>query len=189
MSEVVENKTFKGEAEKLLPFLTGAEFYDCIFESCDFSEQPMQNLKFIDCSFKKSNLSNVSVTNSVFSDCLFEESKLLGINWCVARPLRDVNFKECHMNFTVFQELDMRKTSFKGSVIREADFAGAKLQQADFSDCDLSGSIFNNANLSKAKLLGAEGYYIDPKNTIVKGCIVEMPEAMSLLKALEIDVR
>jgi len=192
MSDCYEDLTLQSTSQLAEFAGSDAEFYNCRFEKIDFSalqdEGFFPGKRFIDCEFLGANLSNQNLLNSLFRSCHFNQSKLLGLNWCSARPPEDLKFIDCQMNLSVFQELDLEKTSFKGSSLREADFSRAKLQKALFEDCDLSGAVFNQADLRAASFRGAVGYFVDPSITQLKGTKVQMPEALSLLRALEIDV-
>ena len=70
----------------------------------------------------------------------------------------------------------------------EVDFREADLSRADFSGTDLSNSLFSKTDLSGADFSQARNYHLDPGQNKLKGAKFSLPEAMSLLYAMEIDL-
>ena len=171
--------------QKILP-LKGPEFIECIFRSIDFTQLNFTLFKFIECKFENCNFSNISVKNATFRDCHFLKSKLVGINFAEVATLSTPQFHECVLDYSVFQSLNLSNCQFKSCSMKEADFYECNLTKAVFTDSSLEAAVFNKANLSQADLRGAIHYSIDLKETNLKKAKFHLPEALSLLKSLDI---
>lgn len=165
-----------------------SEFIDCTFEKLDLTNVSLKNTKILESQFKHCNLSGVSLLNATISDCKFSECKLTGVNWSNSKRLNALNFSDCLMHYNVFQEVDLQNAIFKKADLKESDFSNSRLMDANFEEANLLGAIFNGSDLRKADLRGAKNYLIDPKYTLVKGAKFSLPEALSFLKSLEINV-
>ena len=164
------------------------EFIDCTFIGVNFSDQSVKNSKFIDCKFNSCNCSGLNVLNTTFRDSQYENSKLMGINWSLANTISNLMILNSQLDFSVFQNLDLSQSVFENSSVREVDFSDSKLVKAKFVECNLAGSIFNGCDLSGADLSSALDYTIDPNFTKLKKAKFSMPEAMSLLRSLDIII-
>jgi fluoroquinolone resistance protein len=71
-------------------------------------------------------------------------------------------------------------------IAREVSFEEADLTKADCRGTDFSGSRFNHTNLTEADFTGALNYAISPSDNTLKKTRFSLPEAMSLLHALDI---
>ena len=173
--------------------LTSSEFFDCAFTECSFVESVFQKCRFVDCTFQDCDLSLAQVPESIFSGTVFEDTKCIGINWAQAdwptpglgKPIR---FKTCAISHSTFIGLSLVGLQIADSIALDVDFREADLSQADFSGTDLAESLFNQTNLSKADLSQARNYLIDPSNNELKGARFSLPEAMSLLHSMDIDL-
>ena len=70
----------------------------------------------------------------------------------------------------------------------DVDFREADLSKADFSGTDLTGAQFGRTNLTGANLESARNYRIVPAENTLKGARFSLPEAMSLLSGLDIEI-
>lgn len=82
----------------------------------------------------------------------------------------------------------MSGTIFSACEIKETHFINAKLAKTSFSDSSLEGSVFHNTDLAGADFQGAERYSINPSTNNVKKAHFSSPEALSLLKELDIII-
>lgn len=173
--------------------LTSSEFFDCVFKDCSFAESVFHKCRFVDCTFQKCDLGLVQMPECSFSGTVFEHSKCIGINWAQAdwptpglgKPIR---FKACAISHSTFIGLNLIGIQIVDSIALDVDFREADLSQADFSGTDLSESLFNQTNLSKADLSRARNYLIDPAKNELKGARFSLPEAMSLLYNMDIEL-
>jgi uncharacterized protein YjbI with pentapeptide repeats len=80
----------------------------------------------------------------------------------------------------------MKSVILRKCIAREASFEEADLTGADCQETDFSGSRFNLTNLTEADFRGAFNYTISPPDNTLKKTKFSLPEAMSLLHALDI---
>jgi uncharacterized protein YjbI with pentapeptide repeats len=168
-------------------------FEDCVFERCVLKEAVFEHCVLRECRFTECDLSLLRVPGTVISGCELEDCKAMGINWTEARwptarlsvPLR---FERCVLSHSTFLGLDLSEIPFMECIIRDADFREACLSGCVFQGTDLAGSVFHEADLSGADLSGARDYSIDARRTVLKGARFSLPEALSLLGGLEIEL-
>lgn len=140
-----------------------AEYENCSFKHCDFSNQDLSEYKFIDCIFQNCNLSLVKLSKTAFQDIQFIHCKLLGIRFEECNPFSlSFSFKGCLLNHATFYQLKIPKTKFAHCSLLDVDFTGTDLSGSSFESCNLSGAIFDRTNLEKADLRKADGFSIDP---------------------------
>ncbi len=173
--------------------LAGSEFYDCYFEACTFAESVIQGCRFVACSFKECDLSLVQLSGSAFSATRFLDSRIIGVDWTQADWSgvslgQPIGFERCALRHSTFIGLSLAGIQIKDCLAADVDFREADLSQADFSDSDLNQSLFSNTNLSQADLRTARNYHIAPGQNVLTGARFALPEAMSLLYNLDIDL-
>jgi fluoroquinolone resistance protein len=185
-----EQKTFrKIDAPKQT--VKGKSFQNCSFVQCDLKEIAFEGCKFRDCTFKGCDLSLMKIKNSVFADVKFEDTKVVGINWTEAMwgknsLLGSLSFTECTLNYSTFIGLKMHKLAIVRTVAKDVDFSEADLTKATFDETDLSDSRFHHTNLTEANLSKATNYSIAATNNTLKKTRFSLPEAVSLLRSLDI---
>ncbi|MGE3317997.1 MAG: pentapeptide repeat-containing protein [Candidatus Berkiella sp.] len=168
-------------------------FDNCTFSSCNFSNSTFHKCKFHECHFIHCNLSLIKVTKCSFFDTYFEGSKIIGVNWTNANwptitlscPLR---FNQCILNDCSFMSLSLREMSMIDCKAHDVDFRDADLTQADFSQSDFTNSLFNQTLLAEANFTDAINYNINVFENNVKRAKFSLPEAMSLLQYLDIEL-
>ena len=173
--------------------VSGKEFYDCRFESCDFNETQFINCEFNQCTFISCDLNNIIVKNSQFSEVTFLDCKVMGVNWTSAywrgmllsAPL---TFKNCMINSSTFYGLSLQKMIIEGCRSHFVDFRECNLSEVNFSHSDLRESLFNNTNLTNGNFTEAENYDINIKNNMIKNATFCRHEAVKLLNSLEINL-
>ncbi len=168
------------------------EFTSCTFVKCNFNGTYFQRCRFRDCTFVACDLSLINVKDSTFLNTRFAESKLIGINWTqsewaagslLAKP---VDFQNCVLNFSSFMGLNLTKVIMVNCVAHEVSFEDANLTYADLSGTDFENSRFANTNLTGADFSTATNYMISPALNTLKKTKFSLPEAMSLLRNLDI---
>ena len=70
----------------------------------------------------------------------------------------------------------------------DVDFRESDLSKADFTGTDLSDSLFLGTDLTEANFRRARNYHIDPGKNNITGAKFSLPEAMSLLYSMDIDL-
>lgn len=177
-------------SEKTIDF---TEFDNCTFSGCNFSHTNFRQCKFHECHFIRCNLSLIKVAKCSFFETLFEESKAIGINWTSAAwpniklgsPLR---FQKCILNDSSFLSLSLREMIMTECKAHDVDFREADLTQADFSYTDFTNSLFNKTLLTEVNFAEAINYNINIFQNEVKRAKFTLPEAMSLLQHLDIEL-
>lgn len=177
--------------------LYSMSFYECDFENCDFSKVSFMGCVFSDCRFLNCNLSLCRIPGCRLENTLFSGSKLVGIDWCVAawrkpHPKKKypftIKFENCALNYSVFIEMNLYQAKFRGCTLQEAGFEHADLSFGDFTESDLSGAVFRDTNLTGADLSGARNYTINASCNILTKAKFSLPEALSLIYALDIEI-
>jgi fluoroquinolone resistance protein len=174
--------------------LVSSEFYDCTFIRCSFVKSVLRYCKFVNCIFQRCDLSLVQVPGSSFSLTRFEDSKLIGVDWTqadwAASRLGDpIGFFTCAISHSTFIGLSLPGIEIRDCVAVDVDFRETNLSRADFAGTDLSESLFSNTNLTEADLSAARNYNITPGQNVLKQAKFSLPEAMSLLYSLDIDLK
>ncbi|QSZ41058.1 pentapeptide repeat-containing protein [Sulfurimonas aquatica] len=184
-AEDFEKIEISGESVK------SAEFEECSFISCDFSETLWRSCRFIDCHFKNCNMSVMRLTDSKLSGCTFESSKMLGIDWtmCDWKSLLTndlMKFYKCILNDSNFYGISMDGVEMKECSAKELDLRLGSFKNADFSGSDFKGSLFENTHLEYANFSDASNTHIDLKNNYLQGTRFSRYEALYLLESMGI---
>ncbi len=183
--EIYENLEFNGED------LTEITFEDCIFRDSSFQQADFSNSRFINCTFERCNISLIRVKNTQFNGLRILDSKASGINWTEA-PLNSrgifspPEFSSSILQGSVFQGLNLEDIVIKNCKVTDVDFSSAILKGADLKETDFERAHFNNTDLSTADLRGAVNYSIDMEYNRIKKARFSLPEAVSLLKHIDI---
>lgn len=138
----------------------------------------------------------IQVDRSVFKNARFRDCRLMGINWTkaswgkreIAQLVKAVDFQGCMMNYSSFLGLNLQGVNFVGCTLLEVDFSEIDLRKADFSDSDLERAIFRNSDIREADFSKARNYTLSPQLNKIKGAKFSLPEAMSLLYSMDIDL-
>lgn len=170
----------------------GSTFVGCAFDDARLREVAFRDCRFLACSFLACDLSLVDVGGSAFRDVSFDACNLTGVNWARATatlhdPL-EVDFRDCILDFAVFQGCALEGRRIDHCVAHECDFRGAVLVDAVCRSTDFAGTNFEGADLSGADLRKARNYAIDVRTTRVRGARFSLPDATALLQGLEIEL-
>lgn len=190
------NTGFEGEdfSEKELISLY---FDNCQFESCDFSYASLIGCTFTNCTFLKCNFSLSKVPQSYFDKVQFDNCDMIGMDWTVGRWLLGsrkqkytfpVSFNNCRLNYSVFVGMNLSEARFVDCIVKEAFFEDAIMAGCLLKNCDLEKSIFKNTDLRKADLSTAKNYDIDVTVNKTNRAKFSLPEALSLIYSLDIDI-
>lgn len=195
---ISSNNTYTGETFKHLELpnemIEFAEFTDCRFIGCDFSETAFLSCRFMDCEFEDCTLRLTQVEASVFARVVFRKCALMGINWTEANwedwatKLNPLVFEGCDVKYSVFFGLELKKLVLKDCNATEVNFAEADLTEADLRGTDLTEAIFLRTDLTRANFIGATGYAINLMDNTTAGAKFALPEAIRLLRHLDIEL-
>jgi uncharacterized protein YjbI with pentapeptide repeats len=171
----------------------GQQYEQCRFTRCNFAETRFKACNFIDCEFRACDLSLIKVGDCEFSNTLIEDSKAMGIDWTemrrpAVRVYCPVEFIRCNIRYSNFMGLDLREIQIAECQAGDVNFSEADLSESNLADSDFANTVFNNTNLVGADLTHAVNYYIDIYRNPIKGAKFSIPEAISLLGPLEIEI-
>jgi uncharacterized protein YjbI with pentapeptide repeats len=173
--------------------ISDRRFYQCTFTRCTFREVQFTRCRFSECVFEDCDLSLMEVNGTSFRETRFKDSQVVGVNWTAAEwPdvgfLGGIGFEKCVINYAIFIGLNLHEIVIKDCVARQADFGEADLTGADCRDTDFKGARFAETNLTEANFRGAREYAINASFNTLKRTKFSLPEAMSLLYGLDIDL-
>jgi uncharacterized protein YjbI with pentapeptide repeats len=166
-------------------------FDNCTFIHSSFLETIFERCKFRDCTFQNCDLQIVRVTGSSFRDTLFKQSKVTAVNWAEGAwskqgLLESIGFVESDVSYSTFIGLELPKMRLTKCTATNADFAEANLTQADCTHTDFVESRFLHTNLTEADFTNARNYAIDVALNVVKKTKFSLPEAVNLLRCMDI---
>jgi fluoroquinolone resistance protein len=176
--------------------LNGVTFSDCEFIHSSFEQTNFTRCKFSGCSFSKCNLNLIQLDGTSFSNTRFEDCTILGVNWAraawgrgeISPKFRSIDFVGCVLNYSSFATLDLPRVIFRKCIARDVDFSEATLTKADLTFTDLTNTQFRHTDLSEADLTGATNYSIQPHMNTLRKTRFSLPEALSLLYNLDIEI-
>lgn len=198
-----EGQTFEGLACDSSE-VRAREFTECTFDKCKFQETIFKDCRFVDCTFVKCHLVLVQVGGCYFKATQFKDSNIIGVNWTASKIakvedagqkgervvrvgfLKPIDFFNCVLSHSVFIGLQLRKINMEKCIAKDVDFTGVDLTKGNFQHTDFSDSRFSNTNLTEADFRKAKNYAIDAGYNKLKKTKFELPEAMALLRGLDI---
>lgn len=193
MERLVEMEDFE-DLKLYSENISGFEFKDCLFKNCSFEECSLKNVYFKDCIFENCTIMNIkSENNTVIQSVDFISCQIIGINWQDFLPslifMDPINkIETCCLKYNTFFEMNFKKFKFSGNEVVNSMFSGCDLAEADFFECNLNKTEFFKADLRKANFRESKGYQIDITTCKLKQAKFSMPEVVSLLNILEIDI-
>jgi uncharacterized protein YjbI with pentapeptide repeats len=183
-----EGQTFRKQSLNKVIF-TSRIFLECEFEHCDINETDFSNSRFSECKFLQSRISMASLKSCKMQDVSFSESKIVGVDFSECDPLLlSMAFDRCSIQSANFSQMNLRGIGFLKSIVKECRFIETELTAASFKGCDLSGTIFHNTILTEADLTDACNYRIDPMTNKLRKARFSLPEAVTLLEMLQIEI-
>lgn len=166
-----------------------AEYENCIFKDCTFSQGDFGGILFSECSFLGCDLSMVNLANASFREVKFQDCKLLGLHFDQCNPfLFDVSFSHCNLNLASFYRLKMKKARFDSCNLRECDFSECDLSSAIFNESDLLDATFDNTILEKSDFRNARYYQIDPERNHIKKAKFSSDGLSGLLLKYDLEI-
>lgn len=187
-SKVFEDLNFTNEV------FENYQFKECHFINCAFEECTAKAILLSDCIFENCIFLNLKGKNrSQMQNIEFKKCQILGINWqdffsdvIFVHPI--ARFKNCSMKYNTFFDIDFKKFDFSGNEILHSLFNECELGESNFKNTRLDRTEFIKCNLKKADLREAKGYNVDILTCKLKAAKFSMPEVLSLLNALEIEI-
>ncbi len=164
------------------------EFEECRFIKLHLTDCSIEKCKFINCTFEDCILSAIKPFNSTFNEVEFNNSKIIGCDWTMAAKVDSISFSNSQISYSNFRFLKLPKLKLINCIAKEADFTEADLSEGDFTATDFEGARFLKTNLTKANFKKALNYLIDIKSNTITKAQFSYPEAINLLKCLDITV-
>jgi uncharacterized protein YjbI with pentapeptide repeats len=188
MYPIIEDQTFT--SQEYLEKWSESHFFNCTFEHCQFKKTNWQNVQFRECVFKNCLIDQTLMDQCRLQQVTFEKCKLVGINFFKCTPtFFSIAFKNCLLHYCNFSDLKMPNSNFMYSKFYECHFNNTYLEKCDFSHTDLKNTIFHNCLLNKANFISAIHYSINPQTNKMKQATFSFPEAIELLRAMDIIVK
>jgi len=143
---------------------TSISFYDCVFESCDFSNMIFDGgcftrAKFSQCKLLGSRIINASIQEVTFSSCNLDymsilESSLSHVSFTSSTMVEVRNFK-LKLKEISFLDCQIIRLENISTSLKEIDFSASTLEGGTFSLSDLQGVTLNREQaLNITKLFG-----------------------------------
>lgn len=186
------NKTFKN-LENCRSYVDAIEFASCQFVRCNFKESTLSSCKFHECTFRNCDFSLSNLKDTRLDQVTFDHCHLLGINWAdtslsAKSFLKPPEFLHSELNYSVFTGCHLESTRFLECSLRFVDFSDSILSAADFHGSDMEECRFQNTDLSNTNFITASHYTINVLENKVKHARFSLPEALTLLSCLEIEL-
>lgn len=173
--------------------ISDARFIDCEFRDCTFDGVKLTNVSFSGCGFAYCYAASLEFVNCCISDAMLFNCTAYGISWGelmaagkLSQPLESVRNSKLRGN--IFEKMSMRKFSFESNSLLECLFSECDLRESSFRGCNMEGTELLRCDLREADLRGARGYAPDIFSCKMKGAAFSSTEALSLLRALEIEL-
>lgn len=164
-------------------------FLGCLFKNCIFSKTGMQNALFSSCRFLNCSINLPKLEGCRFQSAHFKECKITGAEFFVAeRRFFSPTFEKSLLYFCNFSGLNLKNSRFQKCQLKECHFTDSNLSGVSFDECNLSGTIFHSCDMKKADFTSAEAYIIDPRTNGIQGARFSLPEAVGLLRGLDIEL-
>ena len=180
-----EHRTFT-EIDASNGALTDLEFFECRFVRCRFTESELRRVVLGRCELTDCDLSVVKLRDASFSEVRVRACKIIGVDWAgshVSALPRALACHECLLNHCTFSALSIPGTVMSDCTVHDADFGSTDLTGADLRRSDFRNASFRGTNLTRARLAGAHGYWIDLAENTRRGARLSLPEAGALLEA------
>jgi len=168
--------------------ITGRNFDNCRFYKSSLKGCVLQQCTFDKCTFEECDLSLMKFLSTSFSDVKIINCKAIGIIWADTISALSVNFDHSRISFSSFYGKQLKKSRFINCAANDVDFTGCNLSQASFTGSDLQNAKFENTDLTRADFVGAKNYRIQPGMNKIKNAKFSLPEALSFLDSLDIQI-
>jgi fluoroquinolone resistance protein len=164
-------------------------FEECIFSNCNFNDVVFKSCKFRYCQFFNCNLSLITVASCSFLNVNFKDCKIIGVNWTYSDSLwPPITFLKCNISQSNFLGLKLKSIFISECVARDVDFRECDLSKSTLTSNDFKNSLFGNTNLIKADLTHSTNYMINLLENKIHGAKFSLPDAISLLNGVGIEI-
>lgn len=165
------------------------EYYDCVFEHCDFSNLEIKDVYFENCRFRFCNFS-LSKLWCNFRDAQFFECKMSGADFSgVSRLAVSFRFEKTNLSYASFIGVKMKSAKFVACSLNETYFDQADVSSSVFDRCDMERTSFYQTNLEKADFSTAFNFTIDPVSNRLKKAVFSVEGLKGLVSHLGIVIK
>ncbi len=166
-----------------------AEYEDCTFIQCDFSNQYIPNINLLDCTFADCNFSNSVFNQTSLKLVIFNECKLTGADFSNVNPfLLELNFNDSDLSLANFHGIPLTNSSFENCSLIEVDFSESDLSGIKITNSNLERVIFNRTKLEKVDFSTSFNIQLDPELNNIKGAKFSIQSLPGLLNKYGIIV-
>lgn len=119
----------------------------------------------------------------------FKDCKIIGVNWTYSDSLwPPISFLKCNISQSNFLGLKLKAISISECVARDVDFRECDLSKSTLTSNDFKNSLFGNTSLIRADLTHSTNYMINLLENKVQGAKFSLPDAISLLNGIGIEI-
>jgi uncharacterized protein YjbI with pentapeptide repeats len=167
----------------------GLSFSKCNFINCQFDHSDLSNAVFRNCRFTACRLTVPNLQRARFKGVVFEDCHLGGIDWSASEWVSPgITFMASRLDNCSFYQQKLIGLAMHHCRIENTDFVECDLSKANFDTCTFSAGSFRQCRLSDTDFRTAQAYVVDPRNNQLKGARFRLPEAVSLLEFLGINL-
>ena len=169
----------------------GARYEAVRFEGLSLHGATLRDARFLDCVFIDCDLSMARLDAVTLRGVRFEACRLAGVDMGALRDDGlgiEATFDACDLDRVQIAHADLRACVFTGGRARGASLRRCDVRSVAFDGVDLTHATFLGCDLREADLRSARGYRIDPSSNRVSGMRVALPEALSFLVMLELEL-
>ena len=165
------------------------EYYDCVFEHCDFSDTEIKDVYFENCRFRFCNFS-LSKLRCNFRDAKFVECRMSGADFSgVSRLAVSFAFEKSNLSYASFIRTKLREMRFSACNLNEAYFDEADISSSVFDRCEMERTSFYQTNLEKVDFSTSFNFTIDPASNRLKKAVFSVDGLRGLVSHLNIVVK
>lgn len=195
-------------AEPLAELEEQAIYENCLLADCDLSDQSVEFVTFEGAHLKQVALQRCTLRMLRLADVRLEACDLAEAV-CEAISISRAEFIGCRMigfeatggrvEDLLLKGCNAAHAQLWGNVFKRARFESCNLNEINFQGCDLSGAVFDRCDLRGAKFVGAKLAGADLRTAQIEGAqagikelqgaIVNTEQALSIVRALGVDVR
>lgn len=164
-------------------YFTNCSFHHCVFKNCTIEDSNFDNCELHDC-----DISMLKFKQTPFRKLFIRKSQARAIMWVDAIRPFSIEFLDSCISYSSFYGKDLKGARFINCIAEEVDFSECNLSSTIFHGTDLKGAIFYNTDLRQSSFVGAKNYRIDPASNRLKKAKFCLPEAISFLEILNIEL-
>nr|MDD6335235.1 pentapeptide repeat-containing protein [bacterium] len=190
---LIENQSFHDRLWQRQSF-SGLSLDHCTFTDCKMEANSLEGCHFNECTFI-----NCRIAENFFDACtarhaLLRHCTVVSLDWSQLTKLKahfsallpfgtveSCTFAYCTFASLKLADMDFSQSTFKGCTFDACCLAGASFQKSALPD-----TLFIDNDMRRADFTGARDYALSPLSNRLEGAAFSLPEALSLLEAMDI---